>query len=109
MKEKKYAICLNCIDGSVQIPVIKWIQETYKIDFVDMITDVGIDRVIADVSFDLKEMLSKLEFARERHHANHIFIVGHHDCCGNFAGPELQKKEIKIAVKRIKRYMPPLI
>lgn len=39
--ESKFATCLNCIDGRVQIPVINWITDNYEIDYVDMVTEAG--------------------------------------------------------------------
>ena len=42
------ATCLNCMDGRVQLPVINWIRENYKIDNVDVITEAGMDGVLAN-------------------------------------------------------------
>jgi len=44
----KRAICLNCIDGRVQLPVIEWIKQNYGVDHVDMITEPGMDGFLAD-------------------------------------------------------------
>ena len=32
---------INCMDGRVQLPVIKYVQEKFDILFVDMITEPG--------------------------------------------------------------------
>ncbi len=37
------------MDGRVQEPVIKFLKEKYKVDFVDMITEArGMDRILAE-------------------------------------------------------------
>lgn len=43
----KFATAINCIDGRVQIPVIKYIKNKYQVDYVDMITLPGPDKVLA--------------------------------------------------------------
>lgn len=43
----KFGTAINCIDGRVQLPVIKWLKENYYLDFVDMITEPGPDKVLS--------------------------------------------------------------
>jgi hypothetical protein len=38
---------INCIDGRVQEPVAAWLKERYHLDYVDMITEPGADKVLA--------------------------------------------------------------
>jgi len=33
--EKRFGTALNCIDGRTQISVIKWLKETFAVDYVD--------------------------------------------------------------------------
>ena len=47
------AVCLNCIDGRVQVPVIDWIKDKFKVDHVDMITEPGMDGLLADKDYSL--------------------------------------------------------
>jgi hypothetical protein len=62
MKDKSFVTALNCIDGRVQEPVIRFLREKYKIDFVDMITEPGMDKILAkgEKSF-LNELKNKIE------------------------------------------------
>lgn len=100
----KFATCLNCIDGRVQIPVINWITNNYEIDYVDMVTEAGMDGLLADNSFNPVHVLHKLALSIGNHNSKTIFIVGHYDCAANPVDEDLHKEQIKKAVQRIKNY-----
>ncbi|NYB53012.1 MAG: hypothetical protein HVN35_10715 [Methanobacteriaceae archaeon] len=102
--ELKFATCLNCIDGRVQIPVINWITQNYEIDYVDMVTEAGMDGLLADNSFNPVHVLRKLAISIGNHNSNTIFIVGHYDCAANQVSEDVHKLHIKKAVQRIKNY-----
>ncbi|MDI6644948.1 MAG: hypothetical protein QME14_07805 [Methanobacteriaceae archaeon] len=100
----KFATCFNCIDGRVQLPVINWITKNYEIDYVDMITEPGMDGLLANKRYDPTSVLSRLTISINKHDSNHIFIVGHFDCGANQVDEETHKRHIKKAVDRIKNY-----
>lgn len=102
--ELKFATCLNCIDGRFQIPVITWITQNYDVDYVDMITEAGMNGLLASKYFDPSHVLRRLAISISKHNSNTIFIVGHFDCAANSVKEEVQKKQIKKAVERIKNY-----
>ena len=101
MTEKR-AICLNCIDGRVQIPAIDYIMDNYTLDYVDMITEPGIDGFIADNNNQIDAITKKIELSIEKNNASMIFIVGHYDCQGNPVSNPTHKEQIHIAVNRLK-------
>ncbi|WP_242850643.1 carbonic anhydrase [Clostridium lundense] len=45
--KKRFGTALNCIDGRTQIPVIKWMKENFHVDYVDLITEPGMDKVLS--------------------------------------------------------------
>ncbi len=47
-KNIHFATAINCIDGRIQEPVIKYIQTTYGIDFVDLITEPGPNKILSE-------------------------------------------------------------
>ncbi len=102
--ESKFATCLNCIDGRVQLPVIQWIKENYDIEYVDLITEAGMDGVLADEEYDIKNILRKLGISVGKHESEYIFVTGHHDCLGNRVDNETHKKHILKALDRIKGF-----
>ena len=54
------ATCLNCMDGRVQLPVLTWIKANYPVDFVDVITEAGMDGVLAKQK-DISEILRSIK------------------------------------------------
>ena len=94
MENNKFATCLNCIDGRAQLPVIKWIQENYDVEYVDMITEPGIDGLLADNNRSIDGVIEKIGISIEKNSASIIFVVGHHDCKGNPVDEATHKEQI---------------
>jgi len=61
MKAANFGVCLNCIDGRLQLPVIEWIQENYDIDYVDMVTEPGmIEKISKSKDAPLDDIVKKI-------------------------------------------------
>lgn len=43
-----FATAIDCIDGGAQIPVIEYIKSEHGVDFVDVVTEPGPDKILAD-------------------------------------------------------------
>ncbi|MFH1593194.1 MAG: carbonic anhydrase [Candidatus Omnitrophota bacterium] len=99
------ATCLNCMDGRVQLPVLNWIREKYSIDFVDVITEAGIDGVVASQD-NIDEIIRSINISVNINKSVRIFLVGHHDCKGNPVDEETHRENINKAVARLKAYWP---
>jgi len=103
MKRKKFATALNCMDGRVQKPVIEFLEKKYKVDFVDMITEPGIDKVLAEGNKKiLKEIKKKIEISVKKHGSKIVAVVGHADCAGNPVDKKDHLTQIKKAKKNYK-------
>ncbi|WP_431061856.1 carbonic anhydrase [Methanobacterium sp.] len=103
-----FATCLNCMDGRVQLPVIKWIMENYNIKYVDMITEPGMNGFLADKSSNIQNIIKKVQITVDIHDSENVFIVGHYDCVGNPVNDLTHEKHIYAAVNRIKSLFPDL-
>ena len=99
------ATCLNCMDGRVQLPVIAWIKAHYPVDFVDVITEAGMDCVLAKQQ-DISEILRSIKVSVNLNKSTRFFIVGHHDCRGNPVDKHLHREDITKAVQRLKPLWP---
>jgi hypothetical protein len=102
----KFATCLNCIDGRIQLPVLKWIIENYGIDFVDMLTEPGMDGFLTQENADLSEIFRKIQITIDIHDSQDIFIAAHDDCAGNPVDPETHKNQVTKAADIIKKFAP---
>jgi carbonic anhydrase len=105
---KNFVTCLNCIDGRIQFPVIKWIDENFNTTIVDMITEPGMDKILSDNSENIDEILNQITISVNMHNSTKIFIVGHHDCARNQVTENEHILQIENAVKKIHKIYPEL-
>ncbi|MEZ5426759.1 MAG: carbonic anhydrase [Pyrinomonadaceae bacterium] len=101
----KFATALNCIDGRVQTPVFNWMDLHCRVQFVDMITEPGADKIL--VFGDRKKIVSvmeKISFSVQRHNSEAISVVGHFDCMGNPVSFEEHLEQIKKSAEVIQSW-----
>jgi len=106
MITNKFVTAINCMDGRVQLPVIEWMKKEYNAYFVDMITEPGPNKILAEnESCALIDSLKKrVEISVLKHASTCIAIVGHFDCAGNPVGKEKQIEQIRKSVKIIQSW-----
>ena len=102
LKDGKFGTCLNCMDGRVQLPVIQWIQKEYGLDYIDMITEAGMDGLLARDDVDITNIIEKINISLDKHNSGMIFIVGHFDCAGNAVEKGIHKEHINAAVNKVR-------
>lgn len=100
------AVCLNCMDGRTQLPVIHWIKDNYDVDYVDMVTEAGMDGLLADQSRLIEDIVRKIKISIEKNNASMIFVVGHHDCKGNAVDDAIHKEHIHRSIQRVQKEFP---
>lgn len=96
----KFATSVSCMDGRIQLPLTKWIKEKYSIDYVDVITEPGIDKIVAE-SPNLESIKSKILISVNAHKSAFVVVSGHHDCAGNPVSSEKHISQIKKGVEVI--------
>lgn len=99
MADGTFATSVSCMDGRIQIPISNWIKENYSVDFVDTITEPGVDKVIANNS-DLESIKTKIGISINAHKSKLVVVSGHYDCAANPVSDEdhiaLIKKDIEV-------------
>jgi carbonic anhydrase len=102
----KFCTAVNCMDGRVQIPVIRYLQERFGAEYVDTITEPGPNRILAeaDDSEMVQSILRRVHISVEKHASLGIAVVGHYDCAGNPAPEEVQKMHLQKAVERLRKH-----
>ena len=106
MSYGSFATAINCMDGRTQIPVIDYIRKKYKVEYVDMITEPGPIRVLAENTDKptLESIKRRVEVSTEKHGSVHIVIVGHHDCAGNPVEKATQLKQILESIWKVRSW-----
>lgn len=106
MNDMKFATAINCIDGRVQVPVIEWLRTEYGVDYVDMITEPGPNKILAEnrdrpVIGSIKR---RVEVSLNKRVSKLISVVGHYDCAGNPVENSIQLEQISSAVETVKSW-----
>ena len=96
---------INCMDGRVQLPVIKYLQKRFNVEYVDTITEPGPNRILAENTDTdkLRSIFERVTISIEKHHSQGIAIVGHFDCAGNPALEDEQKTHLDQAVQLLRK------
>ena len=95
-----FGTSLSCMDGRIQIPIQKWLNANHGIDFVDTITEPGIDKIISDGG-NLDNLKKKIQISTEKHKSQIIVVSGHYDCAGNPVSNDEHKSQIQKSVEMI--------
>lgn len=99
----KFVTSINCMDGRVQLPVIEFLMKEYNAHYVDMITEAGPNKILAEYqNFDIIDSIkARFKVSTEKHESKVVAIVGHYDCGGNPAADEEQIRQINAAVEKV--------
>jgi len=100
MAKGKFATSVSCMDGRIQIPLINWIKENFSVDYVDTITEPGIDKLVA-YNTDLESIKIKVGISINKHESELIVVSGHYDCAGNPVSNEEHITQIKKGIEVI--------
>ena len=103
MAQGKFATSVSCMDGRIQNPVTQWIKQNYQADFVDVITEPGVDKIISsqDNSDILERIKDKVAISINAHGSKLVVVSGHHDCAGNPVSAEKHILQIRQCVNTV--------
>ncbi len=107
MAQGKFATSVACMDGRIQAPLMAWIKENFPVDFVDVITEPGIDRIISE-NQDLDPIKKKIDISINAHKSELVIVSGHFDCAGNPVSDAEHIAQIKDGVDVISAWNPNL-
>ena len=100
MTRHKFATAITCIDGRVQQPVADWMKLNTNVEYVDLITEPGPDKVLSEEStYVVDEIIRKVSFSVKYHESPVVALCGHHDCAANHADREEHFEQILEGVR----------
>lgn len=95
----KFCTTVNCMDGRAVEATINWMKVQYDLDYVDTISEPGMDGFISKMNDEQKAWLKrKLEISIKNHGSRTVSFVGHDDCAGN---PVLQEEHLAHIAKGV--------
>ncbi len=101
----KFCTAVTCMDGRIQLPVIKFLQKRFDAAYVDLITEPGPNLIISKQTDKnlVESILKRIKISVENHKSAGIAIVGHYDCAGNPSDQVEQTKHIQGSISFIKQ------
>ncbi len=104
----EFCAAINCMDGRVQLPVIRFLHERLGARYVDMITEPGPNRILSGQSPPalVQSIYDRADISVNKHGSQAIAIVGHHDCAGNPAPETEQLEHLRQAAQHLRRRYP---
>ncbi len=109
MTNETFATAICCIDGRTIIPVYNFVKHKFNVEFVDMPTAPGLNKVLSNGDDNEKEIIKrKVDISVSAHKSKGIAIVGHYDCAGNPVCREDHINDIISACKLVKSWYPNL-
>ena len=101
----RFCSVINCMDGRVQLPVIRYLQKRFNVDYVDSITEAGPNLILTEAkkASSTQAIFERLKISVENHHSVGVAIVGHHDCAGNPASKNEQILHLQKAIQSIRQ------
>lgn len=72
------------MDGRVQLPVIEWLRANLDVDYVDMVTEPGPDRLLTEgLPPAVESIRNRVLISVNVHKSGTVALVAHDDCAGN--------------------------
>jgi hypothetical protein len=103
--DKKYGTALNCIDGRTQIPIIQWMKDYFGLDYVDLVTEPGMDKVLSQGSqCDTFRIKNNTITSISAHDSKVIVVIGHYDCAANPVSDYKHFQDIYNSVFQVKTW-----
>lgn len=105
-----FCTAINCMDGRTQIPVISYMQKRFDAISVDMITEPGPNKILAEGEGTslVHSIQARIDISIKKHATVGMAIVGHEDCGGNPVDKPKQFTQLIAARKFLRETYPDL-
>ena len=103
-----FAAVVNCTDGRVQVPALNFLLERFGVSYVDVISELGPNRVLAERTDQAKltSIMQRLNVSVLKHGSKGIAVVGHYDCESNQVSKKEQLDQLQASVDFLKETYP---
>lgn len=99
MSQLESVVLINCVDGTVQDPVQKWIERHFEGLYTEVITVFAPDEVLSGGPSDLRSHVTQqLELSAASHQISAVIVVGHAVCATNPRSKPEQVAQIRSSI-----------
>ena len=101
----RFCTAINCMDGRVQEPILRWMKRRMAAQYVDMITEPGPDRIMSSRTPEgLQSIERRVRISVDLHGSRVVAIVGHHDCTGYPVSKEEHLAAVRTCVEIVESW-----
>ena len=109
MHTGKFGTAINCMDGRAQLPLTGWLKSKYGLDYVDMITEPGPEKMLSQgTPGQVESIKSRVRISVDAHGSQTILVAAHHDCAGNPVSREEHIRQVRDCLKVVKSWGLPV-
>lgn len=101
MPAEPFALAINCVDGRVQEPLLRWIREELSLSRVDYLTVPGADAALAEPGPELDRARRTASFLADERDHGCALVAGHWDCLGNAVDEDRHREQIRRAAEEL--------
>ncbi len=105
----RFGTAIGCIDGRAHAPLTAWLRATYDLDFIDLITEPGVDKLLAEGwPSDIYPLKAKAALSCRAHDSRLIAIAAHHDCAANPVSREEHWDQVRRGLAVVRSWLLPV-
>ena len=104
----EFCTAINCMDGRVQLPVIRFLKERFDAKYVDVVSEPGTNLILGEQTDPtlVDSIFKRVNISLHHHHSKGIAVVGHFDCAGNPADKTEQVTHLHSAKTLLEKKYP---
>ena len=93
------------MDGRIQLPVILYLQKYFDAEYVDLITEAGPNKILAERNNlnTVRSIIKRADISINTHKSKGMAIISHYDCAGNPSVKEKQIEQVKEAISFLRQ------
>lgn len=102
----RFATAITCMDGRIQQVVVDYARSCFGVDYVDMVTVPGPDRVLTQDFAGRLRLASDVAVSQRAHGSSQLVLASHADCAGNPVADAEHEQMVADAVTWLAAQLP---
>jgi len=103
---RSFATAVTCMDGRIQQSVVDWARSRFGVDYVDMVTVPGPDRVLAQDLLGRLRLATDVAVSRRAHGSHQLVVASHADCSGNPVSDDEHEQMVREGISWLATLLP---
>lgn len=101
-----FATAVTCVDGRIHQSVVDWTRQRFGVDYVDMVTAPGPDRVLAQDFVGRLRLAADVAVSRRAHGSHQLVVASHADCAGSPLSDDEHEQMVQEGISWLATQLP---